>query len=589
MKPAANKPPTRRGVMKNLLAAGAVAAVGGAGPATKSATKSATTSTTKAATSRAADAISPADVAAADKIAGRDYYNDAERKMTAENLAGTRDRLKALRARPIDPNIEPAVHFDPRVAGMKIPSGESSFSLSDTPTPEFNGDIKSLAFASIADLSRLIHAKKITSLDLTKMYLERLKEIGPKLNCVVTLIEDLALEQAHRADEELAAGKDRGPLHGIPWGAKDLLATKGIPTTWGAKPYIDQVFEEDATVVRKLHDVGAVLLAKLSLGELCMGDVWFNGLTRCPWDPKSGSSGSSAGPCAAVAAGLVGFSIGSETLGSIVSPCMVNGTTGLRPTYGRVSRYGAMPLARTMDKLGPIARGVEDCAMILSAIHGADENDLTAADVPFKWDSKVDLKSLRVGIDATGFDLGEIKSEESKKLYGDALDRLKSLVGELVPVKLPPAKDFSGIAGMVIAVESASSFTELVASGRVRELKQQGEGSWPNTFRTGAMTPAADYLRAMRVRTLLQREMAKAMKDVDLYVTIPYAGPTIAFTNLTGHPSVITRAGMMKGRPKMIEFIGKLYREDAVLRVALEFERETKLQHIWPNMEKAFS
>lgn len=567
------KRPTRRGVVKNLLAVGIAAAAGGA--------------TTTTSTTTSADDITPTDVAAADKLAGREF-NDAERKMMADNLGGTRQKLKALRARKIDPNIEPAVHFDPRVAGTVVPAGESKFTLSIGDVPEYSGDPESLAFASAVDLSRLIHAKKITSLELTKMYLERLKTIGPKLNCVITLTEELALQQAKRADDELASGKDRGPLHGIPWGAKDLLATKGIPTTWGASPYKDQIFDEDATVVRKLEEAGAVLCAKLSLGELCMGDVWFNGLTRCPWDPKNGSSGSSAGPCASVAAGLVGFSIGSETLGSIISPCMTNGTTGLRPTYGRVSRFGAMPLSRTMDKLGPIARGVEDCAMILSAIHGADEKDATAAAVPFQWDPKVDVKSLRVGIDTFGYDMNspEWKSEESKKLYGEALERLKSIVGELVPVNLPPAKNYTGIAGLVIDVEAASSFTELVTSGRIRELKQQDEGSWPNVFRWASTIPASDYLRAMQVRTLLQREMATAMKDVDLYVTIPYAGPTIAFTNLTGHPSVITRSHMMKGRPKMIEFIGQLYREDAILRMAMEFERVTNLQHIWPDTDK---
>jgi Asp-tRNA(Asn)/Glu-tRNA(Gln) amidotransferase A subunit family amidase len=419
------------------------------------------------------------------------------------------------------------------------------------------------------------------------MYLDRLKKYGPRLFCVVNLTEELALKQAARADEELAAGKSRGTLHGIPYGAKDLLATKGIATTWGVSPYREQIFDYDATVIERLEAAGAVLVAKLSLGELAMGDVWFGGKTRTPWDPKEGSSGSSAGPAAATAAGLVGFSIGSVTLGSIISPCVVNGTTGLRPTWGRVSRFGAMPLTWTMDKLGPMCRGVEDCALVLHAIHGADPKDPTAADVPFAWDPKLDVKSLRVGYDVAAFNFDDAKrwkDEDLKKIYREAFDAVRSIAGELHPIKLPPADRYSGLAGTVIAVESSSSFTELVTSGRVRELVQQGGDAWPNEFRVGSTVPAADYLRAMRLRTMLMHEMAEAMKDVDLYVTVPYAGPTLAFTNLTGHPSLITRCGLKDGRPKMIEFIGSLYREDAILRVGHEYERATKWTQHQPDV-----
>jgi Asp-tRNA(Asn)/Glu-tRNA(Gln) amidotransferase A subunit family amidase len=422
------------------------------------------------------------------------------------------------------------------------------------------------------------------------MYLERLKKYGPRLLCVVNLTEQLALKQAARADEEIAAGKYRGPLHGVPYGAKDLLATKGVPTTYGVSVYKDQVFDFDATVIAKLEEVGAVLVAKLSLGELAMGDVWYGGKTRTPWDAKEGSSGSSAGPAAATTAGLVGFSIGSETLGSIVSPCVQNGIVGLRPTWGRVSRYGALPLTWTLDKLGPICRGVEDCALVLYALHGADPKDPTAADVPFVWDPQLDLKSLRIGYDARAFDFDnkEVWKDESLvPIYRDAFEKVKSIVGsDLKPITLPPARDYSGLVGTIIAVESSSAFGDLLTSGRINDLVQQEKGSWPNTFRVGATVPAADYLRAQRLRTMLMREMHEALKDVDCFVTVPYSGPTLAFTNLCGQPSLVTRCGTKDGRPKMIEFVGNLYREDAILRLGFAYEQATTWRDAHPDVEK---
>jgi Asp-tRNA(Asn)/Glu-tRNA(Gln) amidotransferase A subunit family amidase len=565
--------PTRRKVLKNLAAVGVVAS----GATALAQSKPAATTSTSLPTTAPVE-VSAADVEGLDRVLGHEH-TPPEREMMRGGIAAKRDMLKSLRKRTIPPDVEPAIQFDPRLPDTKVPEGKAAFAMSEAELPSYDGDPASLAFASAADLSRLIHAKKVTSFELTRMYLARLKEHNPALLCVVNLTEDRALEQAKRADVELAAGKDRGPLHGIPYGAKDLLATKGIPTTWGASPYEKQVFEEDATVIRQLEKAGAVLLAKLSLGELAMGDVWFGGQTRNPWRPNRGSGGSSAGPASATAGGLVGFSIGSETLGSIINPCMICGTTGLRPTYGRVSRHGAMPLARTMDKIGAITRGVEDLAMVFSAISGADG-------VPFVHDPKRNLKSLRVGMDALAFNFGaaHFKDEATRIVYQDALALLKRFVGELVPVKLPPTENYTGLASLIIAAESASSFTELVESGRIRELKQQEEGSWPNTFRVGATIPASDYLRAMQVRTQLMREMADAMNGLDCYVTIPYVGPTIAYTNLTGHPSLITRCGMRDGRHRMIEFVGNLYREDAILPLAHALERENNFNSIWPSL-----
>ena len=533
-----------------------------------------------------AKSIPPDEIAAALRAIGRDF-TAAEDKMMVEGLTGRRDLYKSMRKRSIDERTEPAIQFNPRLPSVKYPSGESSFKLSEGSLVDYNGDPSSLAFASAVDLSRLIHAKKITSLELTKMYLDRLERIGKRLNAVVNLTSDLAMAQAKRADEELAQGKSRGPLHGLPYGAKDLLATKDIPTTWGVKPLENQVFDYDATVIEKLEAAGAVLVAKLSLGELAMGDVWFGGMTRTPWNEKEGSSGSSAGPCAATAAGCVAFAIGSETLGSIISPCLVNGTTGLRPTYGRVSRYGAMSLSRTMDKLGPITRCVEDSAMVLNAIHGADDRDPTAiANVPFTWDPTSDLKKVRVGYDVAAFEqLKKSKATTKHAAIQTALDQIKDLVGgELKPIHLPPTEPYAGIASLFIAAEAACNFNDLIESGKVRDLVQQDGGSWPNTFRKGTLIPAADYLRAMQLRTQLMQAMHEAMKDVDLYVTIPYSGPTISFTNVTGHPSLVTRAGMVGGRPIFLEFLAQPYREDAALRLALAYEKANDWNKTWPSV-----
>ena len=562
--------PTRRKFIQTAAVAATVSSI------------AATTSTSTSPTTMPAD-----DIAALARSLGHDEFTADEQRLMAEGLSDRREYFKKLRQRMIDPRVEPAVQFNPRLADVTYPSGESSFKLSDARPAEYNGDPAALAFTSATDLSRLLHAGKITSTDLTKLCLGRLDTIGRRLNAVVNLTADIALQQAARADAELKQGQSRGPLHGIPYGAKDILATKDIPTTWGVKPFEHQTFDYDATVIEKLDQAGAVLCAKLSLGELAMGDVWFGGQTRSPWNPKEGSGGSSAGPAAAVASGCLPFAIGSETLGSIISPCMTNGLSGLRPTYGRVSRYGAMPLSRTMDKLGPLARSVEDLAMVLSAIHGPDDRDPTAArDVPFRWDGDAKLRDLRIGIDSAATEaLEKMKNTKKRDALLEAITTLRNLAGrELVLVHLPPTEEFTGLASLTIAVESAASFTELVQSGHIRDLVQQDAGSWPNTFRKGSLVPGSDYLRAQQLRAKLQRVMHEAMKEIDVYVTIPYTGPTIAYTNLTGHPSVVTRCGMIDERPLTIEFVGNLYREDAALRLAFAYEKATSWNKTWPTV-----
>jgi Asp-tRNA(Asn)/Glu-tRNA(Gln) amidotransferase A subunit family amidase len=420
--------------------------------------------------------------------------------------------------------------------------------------PDRPGSDEELAFLPVTELSKLVRARRVSSMELTRLYLDRLKRFDPLLKCVVTLTEDLAIRQAKRADEEIAAGRYRGPLHGIPWGAKDLIAYPGYPTTWGATPFKDRVIDVKATVAARLEEAGAVLVAKLSLGALAMGDLWFRGRTRSPWDPRAGSSGSSAGSASAAAAGLVGFAIGSETLGSIVSPCRACGASGLRPTFGRVSRHGCMTLSWSMDKLGPIARSVEDCALIFDAIHGADGLDAAAVDQPFSWPIAVDLGRLKVGY------VDEPRQPSERR---DDLHWLRQLGFELVPMTLPDDLPVQAVT-LMLGTEAAAVFDELT-----RKHITEGLNSWPATFRRGQFVPAVEYLRAARVRTKLMQAMAERMAKVDLYVG---SGLDLPITNLTGHPTVVFPVGFRdnNGRPMpgSLTLTGRLFDESRLLAVA---------------------
>jgi Asp-tRNA(Asn)/Glu-tRNA(Gln) amidotransferase A subunit family amidase len=399
----------------------------------------------------------------------------------------------------------------------------------------------------------------VSSVELTKLYLERLHRFNEMLNCVVTFTDDLALRQAAAADREMAAGHYRGPLHGIPWGAKDLIAYPPYKTTWGAPQFKDQVIETKATVARRLDQAGAVLLAKLSLGALAWGDEWFGGKTRNPWNPEQGSSGSSAGSAAATAAGLAAFTLGSETLGSIVSPCRRCGTTGLRPTFGRVSRHGCMALAWSMDKIGPITRSVEDCALILDAIHGADGEDPTAVTRPFHWPSPRNLASLRVGY-------FESRREDAER---PELDVLRSLGVQLVAIQLPQTPSARPIS-VVLNTEAATIFDELLRTNNVEGLNR-----WPNAWRQAQFVPAVEYLRANRARSLLMQAMQKLFADVDLYV----GGNDLVITNLTGHPTVVLPNGFRQRNglkvPTSITFTGKLFGESELMAVAYAYQQAT--------------
>ena len=529
--------------------------------------------------------ITPAMIEDAGEIAGLEFDPD-EREMMVDGLNRNLRAYSRLRSIPVPNSVGPAVFFDPLLPGRELPTEDREIRYTRPTGITRPADLDALAFAPLTDLAELIRTRRVSSIELTTMYLDRLKRHGPRLECTVTLTEDLAMRQARRADADLARGLYRGPLHGIPWGAKDLLAEDEYPTTWGAAPYREQVVTEDATVTRRLEDAGAVLIAKLTLGALAMGDVWFGGKTRNPWNLEQGSSGSSAGPAAATVAGLVGFSIGSETLGSIVSPSTRCGASGLRPTFGRVSRSGAMALSWSMDKLGPLCRYAEDCALVLDAIHGADGRDPTARTVPFNWDAGRPLDELRLGYFKAGFEspLPDIQNAERRRRFEEArefdlaaLKQMRDLGVDLIPVE-PPTNDEVPVDALriILSAEAAAAFDDLTRSGRDAELVRQDRGAWPNAFRTARMIPAVEYLQANRVRTMVMGLMEARLEGIDAFITPSFGGNILLLTNLTGHPTVVVPSGFRpNGTPVSISFIGKLYGDAEALTMARAFQAAT--------------
>jgi Asp-tRNA(Asn)/Glu-tRNA(Gln) amidotransferase A subunit family amidase len=499
---------------------------------------------------------------------------------------------ESLRKIDIPLDTEPAIAFHPALPGKKFsvsrqsPKGKRPARVE---TPKFNG-IEEAAFFTATQLGELIRSRQVSPVELTRMYIARLKRYGPKLKCVVTLTEELALKQASEAEQEIKRGKYRGPLHGIPVGVKDLFATRGIRTTWGAEPYRDQMIDYDATVIERLREAGSVLVAKLSMGALAQGGRWFEGMTRNPWmveEDRIGSSGSSAGPASATAAGLVGLSIGTETLGSIVSPSSRCGVAGLRPTYGRISRYGAMGLSWTMDKIGPICRGVEDCAVALAALYGPDNRDITVGDVPFTWSPETDLSKMRIGYLKAEFEPATqaASTQAVKDMYKSALDALTGAGAKLEPIELPkmPADSLR----IILNAEAAAAFDDLTRNGGINQLSGQAAFDWPNSFRTSRFITAVEYIRAQRARTLLMRDMEKLMSQWDVFVSPAPGSASLLTTNLTGHPAVCVPCGFIDNLPRSIMFTGGLYDEAAPLSVALAFERATKWHTMHPKMDWA--
>ena len=517
-------------------------------------------------------------IAAAEEVAGV-QFDEAERAMMVNDLKQQREQIEQLHAVKLENSVPPAVQFSPLLPGMKIDRTKRPMVRSRVRVGAAPKDLEELAFRPVTELSELVRTRRVSSMALTEMYLARLKKYDPVLKCVVTLTEERALAQARAADAEIARGRYRGPLHGIPWGAKDLLAVKGYPTTWGTPPFKEQHLDYDATVVRRLDAAGAVLVAKLTLGELAMGDVWFGGTTKNPWKLDQGSSGSSAGPASATAAGLVGFAIGSETLGSISSPSTRCGVTGLRPTYGRVPKTGAMALSWSMDKLGPMCRSVEDCALVLAAIHGPDGDDLTVHDAAFNWDGTRSLSAIRVGYFKSVFDLPENdannRPQHTTKKWDDAALAVFDKIGvKLIPVDVPDSA--YNAMRLVLDAECSAAFDELTRSGRDAEMTRQTPDAWPNAFRAARFIPATDYVNANRVRTLAMQAWKKLFDQVDVIVTPTGGSSQLVATNLTGHPAVILPNGFREnGTPVSLTFLGRLFDEATLCRVAMAYQNAT--------------
>ena len=524
-------------------------------------------------------------------------------------------------------SVAPAVEFNPTLPSMTFATQRHPIRLSSAPSRSVPAHLEDVCFATARELAELVRTRKVSSSDLTAMYLARLKRLDPVLHCVITLTEERATAQAKEADREIAAGKYRGPLHGLPWGAKDLLAVKGYRTTWGAGGFEQQMIDEDATVVKRLDDAGAVLIAKLTLGALALGDRWFDGVTRNPWRPAQGSSGSSAGPASATAAGCVAFSIGSETLGSISSPSTRCGCTGLRPTFGRVPRTGAMALSWSMDKLGPICRSVEDCAIVLDAIYGPDGHDRTVHAAAFNWDAQVDIHSLSIGYLKSDFENDppqlrlfappsptDTAAAHQRELLGShiaydrhfdaaALEKIRSMGVTMTPVQLPdmPYQAMTSL----LSVESAAAFDELTRTGRDKLLTEQSLTDWPNTFRVARLTPAVEYVQANRARMLAIEAMAKVFEGFDVIVA-PTNSTQLVVTNLTGHPSVIVPNGLRgddapayipstgpgafggnwggPGTPVSLTFLGPLYGEAKLLAFARAYQEATGFHRQYPKI-----
>ncbi|MDB5008260.1 MAG: Amidase [Mucilaginibacter sp.] len=505
----------------------------------------------------------------AEKIIGLDF-SDAQADSMLNNLDKFNTSYAELRKLAMPNSVVPALNFNPVPVGFTNPDAKNGFIVAKAEKVTLPANRDDLAFYTIRQLAELIRTKQITSVELTHFFIDRLKKYNGKLLNVITFTEEHALTKAAEADAEIKAGHYRGVLHGIPFGVKDLLAQKDYKTTFGAPPYKDQQLNIDATVVSRLEDAGAILIAKTSLGELAQGDVWFGGKTKNPWDITRGSSGSSAGSSSAVSAGCLPFAIGSETLGSIVSPSTECGVTGLRPSFGRVSKYGAMALSWSMDKLGPIARSVEDAAIVFNIIRGTDPKDLSTIAAPFNYNGNI--KSLK------GYKIGYIKADFDRKYANRANDsitliKLKELGAELVPIEYP--KMPIGSMTFLLDAEAGAAFQELVLSHKDDELVQQGKYAWPNTFRSAQFIPATEYIQANRARTLLIQSWYEKLKGLDLYIT-PSFSQNLSMTNLTGNPCVVLPNGFnQKGRPTSITFMGQLFGEGKLLQAAKLYQDAT--------------
>ena len=536
-------------------------------------------------------------------------FDDKDQQSMLDAANQSLARYEDVRKLQIPNDVAPPFYFSAIVPGMKVNRTREPLHFS-APHVRRPANLEDAAFWPVTQLSQLLRTRQVTSVELTEMYLARLHHYNEKLNCVVTFLDEVALAQAKQADADMAAGKHKGPLHGIPWGAKDIIAVKGYKTTWGSGAYKDQVIDEDASVVEMLRDAGAVLLAKLTSGELAQGDRWFGGQTKNPWNTAEGSSGSSAGPASATAAGLVGFAIGSETSGSILSPSGRCGVTGLRPTFGRVSRYGVMALSWTQDRLGPLCRYAEDCAVVMSVIARPDDRDLSVSEIPFNWNAHLDIRSLRVGYLKDAFE--ETREATAKKNEEMALAQIQDLGVKLIPVTVPDAPSDS----VGFGVESAAFFDELIRSGRDKQMTNLDRG---NGFRSSRLIPAVEYLQSQRARTMMMMKLAEATAGVDVYLVpansggggggrgrgaAPAASPKqaaprqgaprqsanqrhFAMANSAGYPAVSVPNGFTEaGTPTALTFYARPFGETGLLALTKAYQDASGFHSKRPNLDR---
>ena len=531
----------------------------------------------------AQDSITKSDLISAAKLFDLSFTQkeiDTMYDGVKENLGN----YKLMHKLSLNINVPLSLWQNPVLPGMKFAEKQEPINWNIPNNVSLPKDKNELAYYSVLQLASLIKNKKISSVELTAYFIDRLKKYSDTLHCVISLTEDIAMQQAKQADAEIAKGKYRGLLHGIPYGLKDLFAIKGTKTTWGAAPYKDQVIDEDAFVYTKLKEAGAVLIAKFSMGALAMGDYWFGGRTRNPWNLKTGSSGSSAGSAAATSAGLIPFAIGTETWGSIVSPSTTCGVTGLRPTFGSISRTGAMALSYSLDKVGPICRSAEDAAIVFNSIHGTDGNDLSAVNKPFNYKTTVDIKKLRIGYAKNYFD--EIK--DTARNEWKVLQTFKQLGAVLIPVDFPDSAVYNfNIMRAVLSSESAAQFDDFTRNNVDDEMTRQTKNDWPNEFRTRRLTTAVEYINAQRHRYLLMQKVNEVINQFDVIISPNWTGNQSAITNLTGHPVICFPTGFSKNnQPTGISIIGKLYDEATIIAVAKKYQDATEWNKMHPEMFK---
>jgi Asp-tRNA(Asn)/Glu-tRNA(Gln) amidotransferase A subunit family amidase len=529
------------------------------------------------------DTLSIKDIPAAERVIGL-QFKQAERDSLFDDVKNSVKDYNKMRQYPLANNIPLSTWQTPVLPGMVFNTKQNKVNWNIPSNISLPQNKNELAFYSVLQLASLIKNKKISSVELTRFFIDRLKKFGDSLQCVISLTEDIAMEQAAQADKEIAAGKYRGPLHGIPYGLKDLFAVKGTKTTWGAAPYKDQMIDEDAYVYTKLKTAGAVLIAKFTLGALAMGDYWYGGRTKNPWNLKRGSSGSSAGSTAATVAGLVPFAIGTETLGSIISPSTQCGATGLRPTFGSISRSGAMALSYSLDKIGPICRSAEDAAVVFNFLHGTDGKDQAAVNMPFNYTGKADFSKLKIAYAKNYFNkITDTSANEFK-----VLDVYRKLGAQLIPVDFPDSTVYNfDIVGIIISAECAAQFDDFTRSELDDMMTKQGKYDWPTQFRSARFIPAVEYINAYRHRYLLMQKVNAAIGKYDIFICPTNIGNQLAITNLTGHPALCFPTGFNKNKlPTNITLIGNLYSEATLLAVAKAYQDATDFNKQHPELFK---